>query len=102
MRASEGSMGLGPEKNPAGYDDGHRSRAACCLLFVAACSCHMSASISSAAWPPIMYEAALVPGPEMMDGMTEASATRSPWTRSLLSTPNDVRFAPNARVGQKA
>jgi hypothetical protein len=31
----------------------------------------------------------LVPGPEIMDGMIEASATRSPrrpWTRSLLST----------------
>jgi hypothetical protein len=51
--------------------------------------CHTPPLISSAARPPIMYEAALVPGPEIMDGMTEASATRSPrnpWTRSLLST----------------
>ena len=34
-------------------------------------------------------DGALVPGPEMIDGMTEASATRSPrtpWTRSSLST----------------
>ena len=40
--------------------------------------CHTSALISSAARPPIMYDAALVPGPEIIDGMTEASATRSP------------------------
>ena len=40
--------------------------------------CHMSALIISAARPPIMYDAALVPGPEIMDGITEASATRSP------------------------
>jgi hypothetical protein len=34
--------------------------------------------ISSAARPPIIYDAALVPGPEMIDGITAASATRSP------------------------
>ena len=38
----------------------------------------LAALISSAARPPIMYDAALVPGPEMIDGMTDASATRSP------------------------
>ena len=38
---------------------------------------HVAALISSAARPPIMKDGALV-GPEMIDGMTDASATRSP------------------------
>jgi hypothetical protein len=49
---------------------------------------HLAALISSAARPPIMKAGALV-GPEVIDGMTDASATprpRSPWTRSSLST----------------
>jgi hypothetical protein len=39
---------------------------------------HTSALISSAARPPIMHDAALVPGPEIMDGMTEASSDPRP------------------------
>ena len=45
---------------------------------------HVAALINSAARPPIMKDGALV-GPEMIDGMTDASATRRPrrpWTRS--------------------
>ena len=58
----------------------------------------MSARMNSAARPPIMIDGALV-APEMMDGMTEASATRRPAhaTHAKLAVDDSIGVASHSR-----